>query len=53
MSDDNTNETIKVIDSTKITISKKPSRIAKLITLDDYNKNNSFRRTNKIFVRME
>lgn len=49
MSDDNTNETIKVIDSTKITISKKPSRIAKLITLDDYNKNNSFRRTNKIF----
>ena len=43
---------IKVIDTNKITIedekTKKNPRVSKIITLEEYNKNNSFRRTNKV-----
>ena len=45
---------IKVIDSNQVHIvydneSTKQPRISKMITLEEYNKNNSYRRTNKIF----
>lgn len=53
MSSPTSSKKIKVIDSDKITLedenSKKHPRISKIISLEDYNKNNSFRRTNKVF----
>ena len=54
MSDNISTKKIKVIDSNQVKIvdeneSKKQPRISKMITLEDYNKNNSNRRTTKIF----
>lgn len=54
MSDNMSTKKIKVIDSNQVQMiddnqSKKPPRISKMITLEEYNKNNSNRRTTKIF----